>query len=105
MWVVWCISTEINKHVANGACNMTTAVALEHNIYREFLGISGVNVRMYSSTRDSCHASSANRVVYRYRIKLDRWPCHVTVSDEQACFYRVKCCRTLRNICFAMKLT
>ena len=28
--------------VANGACNMTTAVALEQNIFREFLGLSGV---------------------------------------------------------------
>ena len=35
-----------DMRVANGASNMTTTVALEQNIFRDFLGISGVGVRM-----------------------------------------------------------
>ena len=59
-FIIYTVYIRIYTHlkdmrVANRACNMTTAVALEQNTYREFLGISGVNVRMYSSTRDSCH--------------------------------------------------
>ena len=36
--------------VANGASNMTTAVALEQNIFRDFLGISGVMTISYEGT-------------------------------------------------------
>ena len=39
-------TTRTHMRVANGACNMTTAVALEQNIYRDYLGISGMNVSM-----------------------------------------------------------
>ena len=69
--------------VANGACNLTTAVALEQNLFRELLGISGVaegcngsyaNGVMWAIAQDAYHAQKYNNY---YNIPFVLYDVHV----------------------------